>query len=637
MNLHLLRPEWLWALVPAVLFALLLWRSSRRQGQWSSVIDPELLPHLLQGEWQGTRGPGLAPFLLLLWVIACLAAAGPSLRKIPQPVHTTEDALVLVLDLSYSMNAGDLSPSRIDRARQKLRDLLAQRKEGQTALIAYAGDSHVVTPLTDDTPTIANLLPALQPGIMPLPGSQPAQALQQALELLRSAGLRQGRILLLTDGIDDSDRNKIVEVMRGSGVDLSIMGIGTRTGAPLPLPAGGFLKDEKGAIVTPRLEEDELRRTAEETGGRYRRMQLDDSDLQALLAESPLQRPAELQALGRNTDTWEDQGYILVLCLLPAVLLLFRRGWLVCLVPLLLMQSPPEAQANSWDDLWLTRDQQAQRALQAKDFERAGQLFKDRRWAGTAAYRDENYEAAAQAFSSDESADDLYNRGNALARQGKLPEALEAYEKSLQLQPGKEDAEANHQLVEDLLKQQQQQQQDQQQSGDQQDQDQQSGGQQNQSDEGQGSQQNQQGQQPDSQGQSGDQQADQQDAADPSSGQEQQQNPPGQDKQSGEQSGEQSADNQDTGQADELFAEEAQPENAGRADGAAEPADGDSEDEAGKATGGAEAEDQERDQALEQWLRRVPDDPAGLLREKFRYESRQRQQHGNTSNDEKYW
>ncbi len=633
MSFHLIRPEWLWGLLPAMLFALLLWRSARGRGQWSSAIDPELLPHLLEGS-AGDRRRNLTPLLLLLWVLACFAAAGPSLHKIPQPVHTSEDALVLVLDLSYSMNAADLSPTRVDRARQKLRDLLAARKEGQTALIAYAGDAHVVTPLTDDVPTITNLLPALSPDMMPLPGSQPAQALQLARELLHSGGVREGRVLLLTDGIDPSDRQQMREVLRDSGIELSIMGIGTRTGAPLPLPAGGFLKDENGAIVTPGLDEGALRQAAAETGGRYHRMQLDDSDLDALLAPSPLRQAEQSRALGRETDTWEDQGYLLVLLLLPAVLLLFRRGWLVCLVPLLLLPSPPEARANAWDDLWLTPDQQAQRALQAEDYESAQSLFKDRDWAGTAAYRGGDYEAAAEAFSGADSADALYNRGNALARAGKLQEALDAYDQSLQLQPDEADARANRQLVEELLQQQQQQSSDEQQG----DQDQQ--GEQNQQQSGDNSGSSQQGQQnsgdqPGQQdGQSGQQEQqssgqEQQDSQGQSQGQ--QENGDSDQSQTGEQQQEAARNEESSDQGEE----EARRENAGRADSA------DSEDapegEAGLASGDGEAGEEERDQAVEQWLRRVPDDPAGLLREKFRYQSRQRQQQGEQRNDEKYW
>ena len=202
MDMHLMRPEWLWTLVPALILIVMLWRQRGRTGSWDAVIAPELLRHLV-GDSASSRGSNLLPLVLLGWLIAAVAASGPSWQKIPQPVHQKQDALVVLLDLSDSMKSADLAPSRVDRARQKLLDLLQQRREGQTGLIAYAGDAHIVTPLTDDTLTIANLLPALQPDMMPLLGSDPVSALAQALELLRSAGIRRGTILLLTDGVSE--------------------------------------------------------------------------------------------------------------------------------------------------------------------------------------------------------------------------------------------------------------------------------------------------------------------------------------------------------------------------------------------------------------------------------------------------
>ncbi|RLQ22518.1 VWA domain-containing protein [Seongchinamella sediminis] len=595
-----MRPEWLWALLPALLLAGLLWRRKHRSGSWSSVIDPQLLPYLIgAGEGQRRRSP--APALLLAWALAALAAAGPSWQKIPQPVHQKQDALVLVLDLSYSMVAADLAPSRADRARQKLLDLLERRREGQTGLIAYAGDAHIVTPLTDDTPTIANLLPALNPDMMPVMGSEPAAALALGMELLHSAGIRRGRLLLLTDGITALDRSEINDLLRGSGVSLAIMGIGTASGAPLPLPRGGFLKDASGAIVVPGLEESELRGLAADTGGRYMRMQIDDRDLDYLLAEDLLDLPEQTLVLDRAADAWEDQGYLLVLLLLPVVLALFRRGWIICLAPLLLVPLPQPAQAGLWDDLWLTPDQQGQRALQQGDQERAAQLFADPDWAGTAAYEAGDYERAAQAFKQQEDADSLYNRGNALARAGQLDAAMAAYRQSLQLEPDRQDAQDNLALLEQLQQQEQQQQQQEQQQ---------------QQDSGQEQEQQQEQQQPGADQQQGQQQEPQAGESPQQQGQEQQQ--------------------QQRQAPDDTGAEkpEQQPQ-PGEQQAETEPAE--QQEQLNQAIAEAQQEDLERDQAMEQWLRRVPDDPSGLLRQKFRYQSQQRQQQGNTKDDDTYW
>lgn len=612
MEFHLMRPEWLWSLLPAALLTFLLWRLRRRSGSWSSVIDPELLPYLVGGK-TGERTANLLPLLLVGWVLAALAASGPSWQKIPQPIHQKQDALVLVLDLSYSMKSGDLAPSRLDRARQKLMDLLKQRREGQTGLIAYAGDAHIVTPLTDDVPTIANLLPALGPDMMPVPGSNPGAAIAQAVELMHSAGIRQGRILLVTDGVTRKDRNKVEKALSGSGMQLGVMGVGTATGAPIPLPRGGFLKDGDGTIVMPGLDAGELRALAESTGGRYVTMRIDDSDLAYLLSSPLLADATQTLALDRTADTWHDQGYLLILCLLPLALGLFRRGWVLCLLPVLFLAQPPGASAGPWQDLWFTPDQQGQQALQRGDSEKAAELFDDPDWAGTAAYRGEDYEAAVEHFSTGDSADSWYNRGNALARAGRLDEAIEAYRESLTRQPDQVDARENLELLEQLKQQQEQQQQDSgsgQQEQDQEQQDQEQQGEQQGSDRRD---QQQQGQQ------------DQQQAGDQGSPEQQQQHqPPPQDDQSGE-----------NGDGDQQQVQPAAEQQAQQRQQAEAEADATQHQRAEAAR--VDPEQQERDQAMEQWLRRVPDDPSGLLREKFRYESRRRQEQGQTNDNESYW
>ena len=603
-SFHLLRPEWLWALLPAVILALLLWRALGQSGNWRSVIAPELLPYLMGREAAGNRGLWVLPVILLAWTVAVVAATGPSWRQIPQPIHQKQDALVLVLDLSYSMRAQDLAPSRIDRARQKLLDLLERRREGVTGLIAYAGDAHIVTPLTDDNPTIANLLPALNPDMMPVPGSDTRAAIELALSLLQSAGIRNGRILLVTDGVNPDSIEPVQQMITSAGARLSVLGVGTATGAPIPLPRGGFLKDAAGTIVIPGLEEGPLQALAQAGGGRYRLMQIDDKDIDYLLTDAELPGDAETRALERSADTWEDQGFWLILLLLPLALGLFRRGALATLcLPVLFLGAPERAQAQLWDDLWYTPDQQGQRALEAGEPERASTLFENPDWAGTAAYESGKYAVAADKFSSNDEADGWYNRGNALARSGELEHAANAYRRSLELSPDRQDAVDNLALVEDLLEQQEQQQQ-QEQQGDQSEE--QSSEQQQANDDG-----SQSGQQPENQSgeQSDGQESSQQQQQDQQPGEEQQE----QSQQDGEQSEQQSQEQREA--RGEQSPTQQQPD----------------------IDMSSLAEDLERDQAMEQWLRRVPDDPSGLLREKFRYESRQRQQQGERKRDETYW
>jgi Ca-activated chloride channel homolog len=627
MELHLMRPQWLWTLLPALLLLLLLWRQRSRNGSWQSVIVPDLLRYLVSGSG-ASRGVNLLPVVFLGWLLAALAASGPSWQKLPQPVHQKQDALVILLDLSYSMKSADLAPSRLERARQKLLDLLQQRREGQTALIAYAGDAHIVTPLTDDTPTIANLLPALHPDMMPLPGSEPVSAVTQALELLRSAGIRQGKLLLVTDGVSEKDREGIEKVMAGSDSQLTIMGVGTPSGAPIPLPNGGFLKDDAGTIIMPGLDEENLRELASAAGGNYRRMQLDDSDLRDLLTGNPMSDTGETLALDRTADTWEDQGYLLILALLPLALGLFRRGWLLALLPVLLLVQPAPATAQTWEDLWFTPDQQGQRALQQGNNEAAATLFENPEWAGTAAYNNSDYETAIEHFNDPVNADSLYNRGNALARAGQLDKAITAYEQSLQQQPDRADARENLELVKQLQEQQQQNQnqnENQNQDQDQQEEQQEQNQQQNQN-------------------QDQDQDQDQQDKQQPNQKQNQQQNskqnpqdaqqPDGGKNAQPDQAQDAPKQEQNSESQQQRAESQQEKEDADAAAGTTRDEETQKEPVDGKAR--SEADNTEHDQAMEQWLRRVPDDPSGLLRQKFRYESLQRQEQGVGRDDEAY-
>ncbi|MEH6518173.1 MAG: VWA domain-containing protein [Halioglobus sp.] len=593
-NLHLMRPQWLWAALPGLLIVILLWRQRGQSGSWTNVISAELLPFLV-GEQQGVKQRNPLPILLCVWLLACLAAAGPSWQKIPQPVIQKQDALVMVLDLSLSMKAADLAPSRTARARQKLLDLLASRTEGQTGLIAYAGDAHIVTPLTDDNPTIANLLPALNPDMMPLAGSDAVAAVEQAKALLYSAGVRNGRVLLVTDEVPADQQAQIAETLANTDINLSVLGIGTTTGAPIPLIRGGFLKDSAGTIVVPGLNSRELQQLASSTGGRFRELTIDSSDLDYLLQESTLGGSGETLTLDRTADAWDDQGHWLVLLLLPFALVLFRRGWILCLAPLMFLGDPQAVQAQSWDSLWSTPDQQGQRALQAGDNKAAAQLFENRGWAGTASYRDEDYETAIEKFGDESSADSWYNRGNALAYNNKLDDAIAAYKESLALAPERPDALENIKLLEELKEQQEQQEQQQDENQDSEDQDQQ-------------------------------EEQDQQD-------QDQQQgDPKQQDPKDGEQEPQEPQDSE---------AEDEQPEEEQEEQPEPEPEDGEPEEQSSEEQAAKEAEpsaeDQEKEQAMEQWLRRVPDDPSGLLREKFRYESQQRQSENTRNNDDRNW
>lgn len=584
---HFLRPEWFYALIPAVLvFTLLRWRQ-RHHSNWENIIDLPLLSHLLDNPGKKiSRSP--LTLLLIAWVLAVVSLAGPVWEKKPLPLKEREDALVVILDLSKSMLATDIRPDRLVRAKRKLIDLLEirnEQNEGVTGLIVFAGESHLVSPLTDDTATIIAMIPALTPDIMPAPGSRLTPALERALGLFEDGGAASGRILIIADEIRDLVSAQRIARQYRNRYPTSVLSVGTAEGASVPLvannPSRGYLKDRQGRLVIPKLDEQSMQAFANLAGGRYSSMTLTEEDLNFLLADQPLLASGELRDLERDFDVWFEEGPWLLLLLVPLASLTFRRGWVWALA-LIFVLPAERSYAFSWDDLWASRHEQAQVALAEGNAEKAAELFEDPAWKATANYRNEDYETAATGFAALESADGNYNVGNALARLGRFEEAIEAYGQALDLDPEHEDASFNKGLIEQLLEQQQQ-------AGEE-------------GEEGEESQEDSEGNEGQQQNQQEQEMADQQEEGEQNQGDENQQAQ----NQQGQEQQEQEQQEQEEG-------EEGEEQEDGQQMASAEDAD---------------PLDEEERQALRQWLRRVPDHPGGLLQRKFQQQHRERQQEG---------
>ena len=571
-DFHFLRPVWLLAAIPAILLVGVMWRVNSNVTAWDKAIDKNLLPFLLD---RSKNAAQRTPLLMLLfaWILSALSMAGPVWEELPQPVQKREDALVIVLDLSLSMFAPDHNPSRLDLAKRKLRDILALREEGQTALVVYAGDAHTVTPLTDDVVTIDALVPSLSPNIMPLFGSDPIPAIDMAISLLDDIESSDGRILLITDGISGFDQEQLItDQIQDTGYELLVMGVGTEEGAPIRTSDGSFLTDQNGAMVVPTLNRNVLQSLVNRVNGRYHDIQLSDADLAYLLTENTLLDNEELTEVEEEFDVWNEAGPYLLLLVLPLCALSFRKGWLFTtfLAFVINLHLPSKnALAFEWIDLWKTKDQQAAEAFADENHELAASLFEQTGWRGAANYRAKNYESAIASFSTTDTADGHYNRGNALALAGNLPEAIAAYDVAISRDPEHADAIYNKEIVERLLEEQE-------------------------SEQGE----NQEG--------------------------ENQENQSEQNSQSESQEQNQNSENQDQ-ESKEGNEEHQQNEQQNEAPEEQESSESNSEQNTPSESSNEEFEDQ---QALEQWLRRIEDDPGELLRRKFRYQYRQRQLNG---------
>lgn len=447
---HWFRPEWL-AVLPLLGWLLWkLWHRQKRAGRWQMILPVAFQRVLLSG---GNGRDSKLPWIVLGlgWLLAALALMGPSWQRVEQATQKPADPLVVMLQLTPEMLATDSSPTRLEQARRKVYDLLQNRSDAQTAVIVYAGSAHTLVPLSDDLATSRNLLEALRPSIMPQPGHRADLAVGKALQLLDQGALGQGRLLLIGSSLSAQEREGIRSRLGSDAPPLLMLGIGTRDGAPVVDENGQLLKDDQGAILLPRLDSPDLRSFLLDIGGRYRQARLDDNDLRGLgLLDDALHLRADGQT--QRLDTWADQGYWLLLPLLLLAACAGRRGWLFCLPLLFLLPQP--SYAFSFTDLWLRPDQQGQRLLEQKKPLQAVQHFEDPMWQGIALYQAGDYAAAAERFAEVNSASAHYNRGNALAMAGELEAAIDAYEQALERQPELQAAAQNKALIEQLLEEQ---------------------------------------------------------------------------------------------------------------------------------------------------------------------------------------
>jgi len=652
---HFLRPWWLLALL---LLPLLL-RALRQFGSagdaWRNVVDAHLLDYLIERDTNTATG---LPRLLIAtcWVIAALALAGPAWERLPQPLFQNRAAHLIALELAPSMLAGDLKPSRLERARYKVSDLLKHTNDGQVALLAYAGAAFVVAPLTDDANTVANLLEALDPGVMPVSGNDTAHAIDRAVKLIHQAGLKTGDVVLFADSASSNAVDAAKRAL-ASGVRISVLGVGTEQGAPVALPRGGFLQDASGNVVLPKLQIAELQALASAGGGRYAALSVDGADLETLLGPhaGAAAGDSDVSITDAVSPRFQDRGPWLLLLLVPLCALGFRRGWLLLLPLLLALQSTP-SQAMGWADLWQRPDQQAAEQLKAGDAKSAQALAQDPALRGAAAYRAGDYERAAQSFQVAGGADAQYNLGNTLAGQKHYEEALAAYDAALKQQPEMADAKANKLAVKEWVeKQKQKQQQDKSQQGqkdskDHQGKDQQDGGkgdsQSSPQDKSQDTNKDQQGADKDAQQKSDDAQQDQQQKSGDGA-QDQKEKSAAEKKKSGtaksdtsadeKPADEKSGDEKDGAQQGDKQSAEAkaadekqkQQEYKQAMDKALQQGEPGKEQKNGKpAAVREEIAPTEKEQAMQQWLERIPDDPGGLLRRKFQLEYQRRLQAG---------
>jgi len=448
-DFHFLRPWWLLVLLAALWLPWAVQRRGDVRRRWRGTIAPHLLEALVIGE---NRRRPLRPAHLtaLLLALGAVAMAGPTWQRERPPFLTDKAPLAIAVDLTPTMDAIDVSPTRLERAKLKVKALLARRDGGRTALYAYAGSTHLVLPLTDDPTLLQTFADALQTRIMPKPGKDTALAVQTIDSALASENV-PGTILLLTDGVEPAAVEALRAHARAARTEVMVLAIGTETGGPL--------RDREGAA--PPLDTTTLH--ALRDAGIAVATLTPDSDADVAWVQRHVQQHVE-QAASPDTVRWRDAGWPLTIPIVLLALLWFRRGWAIrWIVGLAVAVALGAPQGGAWAqqadaprqwrfaDLWLTHDQQGRLAFERGDFVEAAGRFDDPMWRGIAWYRAGKFAEAAREFERVSSPDGHFNLGNALAQQGKYQQAMAHFRLVLQLRPGWAPAQRNLALMQQLL------------------------------------------------------------------------------------------------------------------------------------------------------------------------------------------
>lgn len=408
-DFHFLRPYWLTALILPLIWGWYLFKNERVQSSWADVCDENLLNYLLiKGENKQRRISYVLSVLILFFAI--IAVAGPSWVKKKNPAMSVDNPVMIMINLSTDMAAKDVSPNRLERAKYIVKDILQTFKTTETGLMVYSDEPFVISPLTEDVQLIDNLLPTLNVNVMPSNGDRLDKAIEMAVERMKQSGYEKGNLIVMTSDVGErfDAALEMAEKAHNQGFDVNI-------------------------IKVSAADNEKLQMVANKGNGIYLNYNQNYAELSDKINNI---YTAQIKESENMQTVWEDAGYYVFW--LPALLLLyyFRKGILLVLVLFFLCA---EAEAG----LWLNENQQAMRYFKQQQYDKAAQMFKGADWRGAAAYKNGDYQRALKEFSQGADATSLYNQGNALAKMGKIDEAIEMYEKVLKQEPDFADAKFN--------------------------------------------------------------------------------------------------------------------------------------------------------------------------------------------------
>jgi Ca-activated chloride channel family protein len=452
---HFLRPIWLLLLIPAALLPFVWLRRNDVRARWRNLIAPQLLDHLIVGEKTRRRVQPVHTLSALI-ALGAIAVAGPTWQQERPPFDQDKAPLVVVLELARSMDATDIAPTRIERAKQKVLDLAAARKGARTGLVVFASSAHLVVPPTEDPAMLELYVPALAPELMPRDGRNAAAGLDLAERMLQKDEAA-GTIVFMSDGFDESRTDEFVRIAKASMHQLLWLAVGTENGGAIRKPNGELATDEAGRPVTGAFDAAAIRKITQAASIPLASMRADDEDVEWIQRRAQVYLEAAQEE--KIVPRWKETGYWLIVPILVIALYCFRRGWTVKWLPVVLIvcgamgvQDEARAASFEWLDLFATHDQQGRWRFEHGDYKGAAQRFDDPMWKGRAQYLAGDYADALETFSRMDTPDAYFYIGNTLAHLKDYEGALKAYDNALARRADFADARVNREVVQKLIK-----------------------------------------------------------------------------------------------------------------------------------------------------------------------------------------
>ncbi|MBT5540163.1 MAG: VWA domain-containing protein, partial [Alphaproteobacteria bacterium] len=379
-ELHFLNPLWLWAfiLLPTLwLLYALFYKGAASTQKLKAFADEHLLPHLLKENPKHIRKswPAITMWSLA-WALTIIAMAGPRWNYRDVETFESDANMIVLLDLSKSMDAADVKPSRVALARQEIQDLIDKNRDVKIGLVAFAATPHMINPVTDDMDTITHLLPSLETELVTVQGSRLMPAFQMAAESLNAIPGTNKSLLVISDGdFDEHNMKDLIDKTLPKDVRVHTMGVGTEIGAPVPSGKGGFHK-ERGKVVITHLEAQKLKALAQAGNGQYFQAGPLQENASKILKTMKMKEGEK--STERTHRIWEEKFYLFLIPVLFLILPWFRRKYAFPVILMLTLNAQNAAafslQSVIPDGLaqWFqNKEQQGKAAFEAQDYEKA--------------------------------------------------------------------------------------------------------------------------------------------------------------------------------------------------------------------------------------------------------------------------